>query len=247
MQRYFLDPEQFTSAEVYLEGEEAKHISKVMRMEEGDQIICLDNKGRQALCVITEVAQGLVKANIKKELDHHPELPIKVTIAQALIKGDKLDYVIQKGTEFGASSFTLYAAERSVVKWDRGKSRKKLDRLKKIAKEAAEQSERLFIPEINYCTSLEQLIADHDSGPVIALHEDTARSGKHKGLRELFNSHLRSLFVLVGPEGGFSEKEANWMHDYQVNMVSLGPRILRSESAALYLLAALSYQYELSR
>ncbi|WP_240376585.1 RsmE family RNA methyltransferase [Bacillus piscicola] len=247
MQRYFVKPEQMTDSTVTLAGDDVKHAAKVMRMKTGDKIVCLNNKGRQALCRIDEIGSSFIHAAIVKEWDDNPELPVRTVIGQALVKGDKMDFVIQKGTEFGVSAFHLFEADRSVVKWGREKSLKKIERLRKIAKEAAEQSERLFIPEIHWFASVEELIQGSAMETTIVLHEEKARSKQHGDLASLLQAEPSALLAVIGPEGGISEREIDFLARENVMPVSLGPRILRSESASVYLLAVLSYYYELSR
>ncbi|SDI85471.1 16S rRNA (uracil(1498)-N(3))-methyltransferase [Alteribacillus bidgolensis] len=248
MQRYFVKPENMTVSHVVVTGEDVKHISKVMRMAPGDKIVCLDNQGRQVVSKINDINQDFVKADIIQEIHENNELPLHVTIAQGLIKGDKLDLVIQKGTEFGASAFYLFSADRSVVKWDGKKINKKLERLQKIAKEAAEQSGRRIIPSITFFSSWKEMLKEkqnHDAN--VFLYEENAKKKLHSDLSEVLNLSPASLLAIIGPEGGVSEEEASAYRKECFRNISLGPRVLRSESASLYLLAALSYQYELLR
>ncbi|RSL31527.1 16S rRNA (uracil(1498)-N(3))-methyltransferase [Salibacterium salarium] len=248
MQRYFVDPEQMTDTKVFITGDDVKHVVKVMRLDIGDKMICLNNKGRQVYCAITAIEKEQVQADILEDLQDNPELPVDLSIAQALIKGDKLDLVVQKGTELGAHTFYVFYAERSVVKWDSNKVEKKIERLHKIAKEAAEQAGRLFIPSIIYCSGYENMMetaTNHET--CIYLYEEQAKMNKHNGLVDVLYKHPSSLLAVIGPEGGISEKEASAYNNNNFHQVSLGPRIVRSETASLYLLSVLSYNYELLR
>ncbi|SDH47420.1 16S rRNA (uracil1498-N3)-methyltransferase [Alteribacillus persepolensis] len=248
MQRYFVEPENITDSYVLVTGEDVKHMTKVMRMETGSHIICLDNQGKQVLCQISEMTQNEVQADILETLDNYNELPVSVAVAQSLIKGDKLDLVIQKGTEFGAAAFYLFAADRSVVKWDGKKVQKKVDRLKKIAKEAAEQSGRLYIPSIYYVPSWKEVLQQTKNySTSVLFYEEDAKTQSHGGLKDVLQSSPESIMAVIGPEGGVSEKEVNDLKREGIKNISLGPRILRSESASLYFLACLSYQFELLR
>ncbi|MFZ4451975.1 16S rRNA (uracil(1498)-N(3))-methyltransferase [Salibacterium aidingense] len=248
MQRYFVPPEQMSEQDVRITGEDVKHIAKVMRLKSGDKIICLNNQGRQTLCEITSMETNVVTAVVLKELHEQAELPVSITIAQSLVKGDKLEFVIQKGTELGASSFYLYSGERSVVKWESSKVKKKLERLRKIAKEAAEQAERLFVPDVLYYHSTEMMLEKSFSfDAAVYLYEEQARHGQHHDLADVLHPMPSSILAVIGPEGGISEKEAVAWKSSGCRAVSLGPRILRSETAPLYLLSALSYHYEILR
>ncbi|HET7580868.1 MAG TPA: 16S rRNA (uracil(1498)-N(3))-methyltransferase [Bacillales bacterium] len=247
MQRYFLD-ETVSCETVTVCGDDARHISRVMRMQPGDPIICCGPDGRCAQCEILELEPDYVVAAIKTFLDESPELPVHVTIAQGLPKGDKLDLIVQKGTELGANAFLPFEAERSIVKWDRKKRQKKTERLGKIAKEAAEQSHRNRIPGLNEPVTFKELLSRSSSYNIkLIAYEEEAKAGESgnfvQALRKITPGD--SMLVVIGPEGGLSEKEISALEDTGFIACGLGPRILRTETAALYLLAAMSYQFEL--
>lgn len=248
MQRYFVSKEQMSHSSVTITGDDVKHIAKVMRMQVGDRIICCNNEGETAICEIREITQSSVRAVIVEQIQEKRELPIKIIIAQALPKGDKLEYVIQKGTELGATQFLLFQGDRSVVKWDGKKGDKKLERYCKIAKEAAEQSHRNIIPQVNFIQSLKEIIlrASFYTKKIFA-YEEMGKRLEHWGLKESFQQLKAgdSLLIVIGPEGGLSEKEVEFLLANDFLACSLGPRILRTETAALYVLAAASYHFEL--
>ncbi|PSL45031.1 16S rRNA (uracil1498-N3)-methyltransferase [Salsuginibacillus halophilus] len=250
MQRYFVTPEQFEADQVFITGDDAKHISKVMRLGEGDAIIALDHHGFQGVYQITAVSSSEVTGQLKETLASEAELPVKVTIGQGLAKKDKLETVIQKSTELGAFAIQPFRADHSVVKWDESKADKKLERFEKIAKEAAEQAERSIIPDIYPVQDFNELIASAESfDSCFFVYEQTGRKGEHNTLHEAMQ-HIPSggtLFVAVGPEGGFSESEAEAAIAAGFHPVSAGPRILRTETAPLYILSAVSYYFESMR
>ncbi|UTR14366.1 16S rRNA (uracil(1498)-N(3))-methyltransferase [Salipaludibacillus sp. LMS25] len=249
MQRYFLSKEQFQEKHVLIDGETARHISKVMRMGPGDNVICCDGEGVCHYCTLDNVSVDVVRATITGELTDNTELPVKVTIAHGLPKGDKLELVIQKATELGSSGFIPFQAERSVVKWDKKKELKKIERWRKIAKEASEQSHRQLVPYIESVHSLSALINKFTSySSVILAYEEDAKQHKNNAFHQSL-SELRpgdNLLFIVGPEGGFSEQEVSMMQTAGAICCSLGPRILRTETAPLYALSAISYYFELS-
>jgi 16S rRNA (uracil1498-N3)-methyltransferase len=250
MQRYFLSKEQFKDAYVMIDGEEAKHIIRVMRMGVGDLIVCCDNEGDCYLCNISEMFSDTVIANVVERIKKNVELPIEVTIAHGLPKGDKLELVIQKGTELGAASFMPFQAERSIVKWDDKKEKKKIERWNKISKEASEQSHRQYVPRVEMVQTFKQLIQRfHLYSYVIVAYEEEAKNDE-KSRFHLTLSQMKlgdSLLLVVGPEGGFSDREVKVMCEAGATSCALGPRILRSETAPLYGLAAISYHFELLR
>ncbi|MEH7120822.1 16S rRNA (uracil(1498)-N(3))-methyltransferase [Neobacillus vireti] len=249
MQRYFVK-QPANDHHFFIDEEDRHHIVKVMRMEIGDQIICVDPNGKQAVCRLTEITNSSVVADVVQWIDESPELPISITIASGLPKGDKLELIFQKGTELGAHQFLPFAAARSVVKWDERKAAKKIDRWQKIAKEAAEQSHRTVIPEIiNPVTFKELLNRSKDFDYKLAAYEEESRQGETSQLSSTLKNMKKgeSLLFVFGPEGGLAEEEVQQLKEYGFALCGLGPRILRTETAPLYSLAAISYHFELLR
>ena len=248
MQRYFVNRDAFKDGFVHLSGEEAHHIARVMRMAVGDEIICASN-GQSALCKIAKITHSAVQASVVKWLSENHELPHEVTIAQGMPKGDKLEIVVQKGTELGAKHFLPFYASRSLVKWTKEKAEKKVSRLQKIAKEAAEQSHRQMIPSVSLPVSFESLLKLSSGYHLkIVAYEEEARNNKD-GLPLLFRSlsKVQSILFVSGPEGGFTTEEIDQLRKHDFYVCGLGPRILRTETAPQYFLAALSYETELKR
>ncbi|RHW41010.1 16S rRNA (uracil(1498)-N(3))-methyltransferase [Neobacillus notoginsengisoli] len=248
MQRYFVDKQE--QSQFILENDDRHHIVKVMRMNPGDEIICVNPDGRSAICKIAEITDEAVVADIVKWNDETVELPVRVTIACGLPKGDKLEWIIQKGTEMGAYSFIPFAAKRSVVKLDEKKSGKKTERWQKIAKEAAEQSHRNQVPGVSAPIDFHTLLKESKNYDFkVVAYEEESRSGETANFVQTLNQLQTgdSLFIVFGPEGGLSEKEARLLEDHDFKLCGLGPRILRAETAPLYALAAISYQLELMR
>ncbi|GGA68732.1 16S rRNA (uracil(1498)-N(3))-methyltransferase [Ornithinibacillus halotolerans] len=247
MQRYFVPENNWQSNSVSIDGEDAHHIIRVMRMQIGDEIICNTPQGQSATCKISMIQEKEVVAEIIGWLDKSSELPVFVTIAQGLPKGDKMDLVLQKGTELGAKAFIPFQAERSVVKWDSRKVEKKLSRYAKIVKEASEQSHRNYLPEIKSVMNLQALIMESKRYDVkIIAYEEEAKTDTFRSFASIVKSLSKDSKVLVciGPEGGLSMEEVNKLKEYDFIPVRLGPRILRTETAALYVLSSISYHLE---
>lgn len=246
MQRYFIPEENWNNEKASI-VEDAHHIIRVMRHKLGDEVICVHPDNRAAICVITAIEDNLVKVEIQSWLDEKKELPLEVTIAQGLPKGDKLELILQKGTELGASSFLPFQAGRSIVKWDKQKAVKKIERLEKIAKEASEQSHRTRIPAILQFKSFnEMLVCSKDYDLCIFAYEEEAKGERSKGLSEILKETTvhQKILACIGPEGGFTLEEAKALQDHGFLPVRLGPRILRTETAPLYLLSCISYHFE---
>ncbi|GAF65969.1 hypothetical protein BTS2_2869 [Bacillus sp. TS-2] len=248
MQRYFVDS--IIEGKVRISGDDVKHISRVMRMDIDDSIICISQEKGPFLCKITSLSGEEVVAEVMEHIDSNTELPVNVSIAQGLAKGDKLDYVVQKGTELGAYDFYSFTASRSIVKWDQKKAVKKQERLQKIAKEAAEQSYRLKIPEIHPHHSFPELLKKMKSfDAVLVAYEEQSKKQENSQFVNVLKrlKSQQSLLVIIGPEGGFDETEIQALIEHGAITCGLGPRILRTETASQYVLAAISYQTELLR
>lgn len=250
MQRYFVENEHLSETSFKIVGEDVKHISKVMRMSEGDQIICINQSTQAALCKISSISIEQIQGEVIEFLQLNTELPVKVTVAQGLPKGDKLDLIVQKGTELGADRFIPFQAARSIVKWDDKKGEKKIERLRKIAKEAAEQSYRMVVPDVISHLSFQQLLKESANYDVkIVAFEETAKAGEIKQLHSTLNNveSGASILVLIGPEGGLTKEEVSQLQKVGFITCGFGPRILRTETAAMYFLAAVSYHFEIMR
>lgn len=243
MQRYFVEPALFTQHGVTITGDDVHHIVNVMRANIGQEIMVCDGRGRVAIARLSQLSAKEVKAEVKEMLDEQRELPIHVTIAQGLPKGDKMEWILQKGTELGAAAFLPFSSERTIVKLDAKKEGKKLERWSKIVKEAAEQSHRTVLPQVLAPVTFKQLIneAGQYTRAVIAYEKEEGTT-LHGVLQALAPND--SLLVLIGPEGGFAEAEVALAAANGIVSIALGPRILRTETASQYALSAISYHFE---
>ncbi|RWZ60029.1 16S rRNA (uracil(1498)-N(3))-methyltransferase [Halobacillus fulvus] len=247
MQRYFVSRENWGDGDLHITGHDVHHISRVMRMDAHDKIICIHPDEGAALCEIKELTDDDVICEIREWLSEDRELPVHVTIVQSLGKGDKLEQVVQKGTELGAYSFIPFQADRSVAKWDEKKVSKKVQRLCKIAKEASEQSERTHIPEVTTLYTLNDILELKDSYTWCFFgYAEEARQNDSAALSEQISQIQPGdkVLIMFGPEGGFSEQEVERLKEHQFQSVRLGPRILRMETAPLYFMSALSFRLE---
>lgn len=245
MQRYFID----TSIEkARISGEDAHHIERVMRMKVGDKIVVVAQDNAH-ICTIVAFEEDEVVLQPTGEMIPSPELPVQVTVACGLPKGDKLELITQKATELGMFALLPFEAERSIVKWDKKKGVKKQERLQKIAKEAAEQSHRTHIPEIYEPISFRQLVNQVSNfDDVFIADEEDAKSRQRtrfaEKLKNASEKKSKSILIIFGPEGGIARKEADALLEAGAQTMSLGPRILRAETAPLYALSAISYEFE---
>lgn len=245
MQRYFIET---TIEAARITGEDARHIARVMRMKEGEEVVVVaENTAHVCEIIAFDGDDVLVQAT--ERTIPSPELPVNVTVACGLPKGDKLELITQKATELGMFALLPFEAGRSIVKWDAKKGAKKQERLQKIAKEAAEQSHRTHIPEIYEPVSfkqLVQLIGNYDA--VFIADEEDAKVEKRtrfaEKLKNAYDEKSKSILIIFGPEGGIARQEADTLIQAGAQTMSLGPRILRAETAPLYALSAISYEFE---
>lgn len=246
MQRYFVEKEQFENEKVRILGEDARHISRVMRGRAGDQIIVCDGALRVVLAELEIVEQSEVVAVVLEEIAEKNEARFRVSIAQSLPKGDKLETVIQKCTEIGADAFVPFLSERTVVQYDAKKEEKRLQRWSKIAKEAAEQSHRSRIPEVKQPLTYKQLLktfGDYDL--VLFCYEKENGLQLRDAVRPFAESRQESeanVLLVVGPEGGFAEREADEAEAAGAKITGLGKRILRAETAGMTALSCILYE-----
>lgn len=251
LQRYFIEAaKKNIEGDIFITGDDVHHISRVLRMQPGNKVVCCTKDGFEALCEIVEITNDQVSCSVLEWMTVNHELPVSISIASGLPKGDKLEWIIQKGTELGASSFIPFNAARSIVKLETKKVGKKLERWSKIAKEASEQSYRNTIPTISEPCDFHELISLAKGFDVkIVAYEESAKQGEKKNLAKAFEELQvgGSLLAVFGPEGGLTEKEVSKLEESGFIICSFGPRILRTETAPLYLLSAVSYNFELSR
>lgn len=247
MQRYFVSPEQLNENKVVISGEDARHISKVMRGKTGDKLIVSDGLSREALVEITDIEAGAVTAAVLEQLEMTHEPAFKVTVAQSLPKGDKMETVIQKCTEIGAVSFVPFISERTIVQYDAKKESKRLERWDKIAKEAAEQSHRNTVPEVAQPLGWKQLLSTFDRYDAVYFCYEKEeglqlRDALRPFMQALPTDHAPGVLLLVGPEGGFTEEECRQAEEAGAASVGLGRRILRCETAGMVALACILYE-----
>lgn len=248
MQRYFVQT--FKDNLFFIVGDDWHHIVHVMRYKKGDQIICQTPEGKSAVCLIEDITNQQVVASVVKWEEGSNELPVKVAIASGLPKGDKMEWIIQKGTELGASMFVPFIAARSIVKWDERKSAKKMERWQKISKEAAEQSHRQVLPQIISPIPFQKLVeVGQKFDYKLIAFEEAAKEGEKSVFAHCLQTlkEGQSLLLVFGPEGGLTSEEVTFLTNHGFQSCGLGPRILRTETAPLYALSAISYHTELMR
>ena len=232
--RFFISPDNFQNTHIELPEDVSHQITQVLRLKQTDQIIILDNTGHEYVCVLLKIdKRHSVAKVIKKQLNHN-EPEIKVHLYQSIINRDNFELVLQKAVELGVAEITPIQTERSQfgVGWAEDKS----ERFQKIIKEAAEQSERGNLPILNNPLNYESAILNatetENTETIIGWEKE-----QKKQLDQILKSNKKAFNVFIGPEGGFTELEIEFCEAKKVKTVSLGKRILRSETATIALIS----------
>lgn len=247
MQRYFINQViQSVGEMISVPKEQEHHMIKVMRMNIAECCEIVDEKEQLYIAKLTQVSP--LELTIEEHKEQNVELPIDVTIFVGLSKGDKLETLVQKATELGVHTIVPVEMKRNMVKWTKDKSQKKIERLQKIAQEAAEQSHRLHVPKVSELMTLkESVVLAKQSTKALVAFEEVAKEGEAVVFVQTLTSLQKgdSIAFYFGPEGGFDLQEIEYLNSKEVHSCALGPRILRAETAPMYALAAVSYHFEL--
>lgn len=237
MANFFVDKSALNASSARITGEEAKHISRVLRMDRGDTLTLCDGEGTFYDCIISAVHDGAVEADIIAAYPAPTEPKLQITLFQAVPKNPKLEFIVQKATEIGAVRIVPMNTARIVAKLDK---ESKLERLRKIAFEAAKQSRRGIVPRVEAPLSFEAAVkAAAECDLAVIPYEDERKTSVKEVLR---GKAAHTLAVMIGPEGGFDEEEITLALKHGVLPASLGRRILRTETAGLVTAAIALYE-----
>lgn len=243
MQKYFLSDEAFSTK--IISGDDAFHIKNVMRCRINDEILVANN-GESFLAKITNFIDKDVTFEIEKEIIGNHELPVFVSIFQGYPKGDKIEDIVKHGTELGAYEFIPTLMKRCVFKLDPKKKDSKLLRFNKIAKEAAEQSNRDIVPNVIDIKNLKEINFDYYNVKIVC-YEEASKNGELVEFKKAIKSLKENdrVAIIVGPEGGIDDSEIKYLESKGFVAASLGKRILRTETVVFYCLSAIGYEMEL--
>ena len=237
MQHYFVDKKQKNL--IFFSNDDAHHILNVMRLKNNDKVICIYD-GIKYLCELL-VENKAVKANILEEIEDNSILPIKVTLFYSMPKGEKFELVLQKATELGVTEIIPVMTRKCIVSIDSKKLPNKMERWNKILKEASEQSRRSTIPVLKEPINKEQIKQYMCETNIIGDERKVVEGTS--SMMDLVNN-AKSIGVLVGCEGGFTNEEFEYFKSIGFEGVSFGKRILRSETAAIYALSCIMFMLE---
>lgn len=238
MTQFFVQPEELTGDMLILTGENAAH-AKVLRLKAGEQVLLCDGQGRECLCAVQDVTPGQLSLTVQERRESAAEPGVRVSVYMAFPKADKLEHVIQKATELGAYEIVAFPSARCISRPDEKSLRKKQERWQKIARSAAEQSGRGRIPQVVILPSFQEALrrgAQADK-PLLFYENEQATTLQ----MALTHGDWSSVALLTGPEGGLEASEVQLAREAGFGVCTLGPRILRCETAPLCALSAVMY------
>lgn len=234
MQRYFAN---VVNDQVILNNDDCHHLLNVLRAKIGEKIEVVAS-GQLFLAELAKI--NPIEIKVIEKLDDNSELSSNVTLYYCLSKGDKNEFVIQKATELGARKIVLVASKRCVVKYDSKDVDKKIARFSKIAKEAAEQCHRLIVPDVCGPITVEQIGKFATEEARFVAYEEESQCSPSFSI----SGNEKSIAVFIGPEGGIDEKEVKMLNNFSFKNISLGNRILRTETAAVFALSIIANSLE---
>jgi len=232
--RFFESQPLQTGAEVSLSDSVVQHVSRSLRMRPQEQIILFNGDGSEYKAELINIEKRSVTARIIESTLSSTESPLPITIGQTLSRGERMDYAVQKSTEMGVRSITPLFSERCEVKLPKDRQEKRVKHWHQIAISACEQSGRTIPPEITYPTDLEKWLAVQDAELKLVLHHHSEQP-----LQEM--SVPSSVALLIGPEGGLTSDEVELATQYGFKPLTLGPRVMRTETAPVAALTLLNY------
>lgn len=262
MFRFFVAPEQIVGDQVIVTGEDVNHMKNVLRMKPGEKVRISNGSEEDYFCTIEELKEGQVLLHVDSRETSSIELPVRIYLFQGLPKSDKMELIIQKAVELGAYAVVPVAMKRSVVKLDQKKAAAKVKRWNSIAESAAKQSGRMVIPQVQMPVTFAQAVeqAAHMEYKLLPYENEEGMEDVRRILRELADQVRRQyqqkskesqlvksplqVGIFIGPEGGFEPEEVSLAEEKGWKKISLGRRILRTETAGMALLSVLVYLLE---
>ena len=245
MHHFFVKPDQAADGRVRITGPDVNHLKNVLRMKPGEQLLVSDGQGRDYLCRVETLEADYVEAQIISQ-EESKELPSRIWLFQGLPKSDKMELIIQKAVELGAAGIVPVATKNAVVKLDSKKEEAKLKRWRTIAESAAKQSKRSLVPEISGVMTLKEAFSYIEAMDFELRLIPYENERGPEAAREVFAQAVPGsrIAVFIGPEGGFDPAEIRLALEAGVIPVSLGKRILRTETAGIAVLSALMLRLE---
>lgn len=244
MYRFFVPMEQISEAKAVILGDDVNHIKNVLRMKSGEKVMLSDGQGKDYYCIIEDIQAEKIEVTIEEIHLVKTELPVRMILFQALPKADKMELIIQKAVELGVCEVVPVRTKRCVVKLDDAKAAKKVKRWQGIAEAASKQSGRGIVPNVHdvmswteameYARTLEKIMIPYELYDGMSESLETVRRA----------AKSESIGIFIGPEGGFERTEVEAAMEAGAIPISLGRRILRTETAGLAILSVLMFEIE---
>jgi len=252
MPKFFVRQNQVDDGKIVINGQDVKHIRNVLRAKVGEELeICNSETGENFLCSILEFNKDKIWCNIEQKIQEETESNVKVTIFQGLPKADKMEYIIQKSVELGVYDITPVDMKRCVVKLDEKNANKKIERWQKISEVAAKQCGRNIIPQINNVINIKKLceiVENYDI--VLVAYENEENNSLKNELSQIKSTIINNqsqefkIGIVIGPEGGLEKQDVENLERNGAKIITLGKRILRTETVALNVLSIIMYELE---
>ncbi|MDU6629841.1 MAG: 16S rRNA (uracil(1498)-N(3))-methyltransferase [Lachnoanaerobaculum sp.] len=243
MYHFFVSEEQINGENAYIEGNDVNHIVNVLRMKSGEELLISVKGDWDYLCKIDDIETERVNLKVLESMEQR-ELPVNITLLQGIPKSDKLEMIIQKAVELGVSEIIPVKTKRVVVKIDEKKADTKVNRWNAIAESAAKQSKRSIIPKVSGPMSIDNALEIvKDFGVKLIPYENADGIDKTRKILESMDK-TKDIAVFIGPEGGFEEAEVERIKNSGFEVITLGKRILRTETAGLALLSNIMIRLE---
>ena len=253
MPKFFIKQNQIENNQINIIGNDVNHIKNVLRAKVGEEIeICNSDLQENYICKIKTIEKEKINLEIIEKISSISESNIKVTIFQGIPKADKMELIIQKSVELGVYDITPVEMKRCVVKLQEKDKIKKVERWQKISEVAAKQSGRDYIPKVNNCIRLKEILNQRSEYDEIILAYEKEKENTLKQeisqIKQKFNSKLKAeelkIGIIIGPEGGIDEEEEKMLRENGIRVITLGNRILRTETVALNMLSIIMYELE---
>ncbi len=247
MPRFFVKNEQINNNIITITNEDVKHIKNVLRKNIGDEIeICNQESGESFKTNIIDINDKQIKAKIFENIDTNAESNVYINIFQGLPKADKMELIIQKSVELGASEITPVAMKRCIVKINEKDEKRKIQRWQKISEGAAKQSGRNIIPKINEIKNIKNICESFSEYDIVLVaYENEKENMLKEELKKIDKSKDNiKIAIVIGPEGGLEKEDIQLMNNAGAKIITLGPRILRTETVALNTISIIMYELE---
>ena len=239
MHRFFADKSQINGSCIELFGDDVKHISRVLRLREGDTISVCDKDKTDYVCSVSSIEKERVVLNIEESFENTNESNLEIVLYQGLPKGDKMDLIVQKAVELGAVKIVPVVMKRTVIKLNNTDA--KIQRWQRIADEASKQCMRGILPKVEQPVTFGEMLAGLDKEALTFLPYENDRCNSLKKLLK-DNCTSAGVNIIIGPEGGFDDEEIDLATEAGIPTVTLGPRIMRCETAPLAAISAVMYE-----